>query len=166
MGVASFLLDEAVLLKDVSNSSSMADSSSLELADRKLSSKPVMEYSYSSSSSLLSESSSSTSVMISLRGVAPVGRERRIPVGTVPILMGVLGGKRLSKNSGDSMGPKVTLLRVLLLGGSSSVLVVLSSKDLESKELLRDLFRAPGEGEEVKDSFISWMEAREDFLDR
>lgn len=119
-GVASFLPPTE------SSSSSPSPSSSSELKDRKLSSKPVMEYSSSSSSpSLLLSVSSSTSSMTSLTW-QEVGRERRVPMGTDPVLMGVLGGKRLSKNSGESMGPKVTLLRVLFLAGSSSVLVVTS----------------------------------------
>lgn len=104
-------------------------------------------------------------------------RERRMPEGAEPALMGVIGGRRLSKNSGESMGPKVTLLRVILLGGSESSLLAgrkPESSEPESSEvllltllLLRDRFLPLG-GVGVADSSTSWMEVRrdEDFLDR
>ena len=43
------------------------------------------------------------------------GSERRFPPGVDPAFTGVLGGKCLSKYSGERQGPKVTLFRELFL---------------------------------------------------
>ena len=91
-----------------------------------------------------------------------LGKDRRTPEASDPALMGVVGGRRLSKNSGESKGPKVTLLRALFLEGSSS-----SKRDLEKTEvllLLLSRLRFLLCGEKV-DSSVSSMEARDAFLE-
>lgn len=93
------------------SSFSLSSSSLEEELERKVSSKPVMEYSYSSLSASLSDelapsiSSSITSSSDSLEVVM----ERLCPLGVTPAFIGVLGGRCLSNTSGESMGPNVTL---------------------------------------------------------
>lgn len=52
-----------------------------------------------------------------------VDSERRCPIGVNPAFTGVLGGIHLSNTSGESAGPKVTLLRVRFSEGSKGVRV-------------------------------------------
>lgn len=92
-------------------------------------------------------------------------KERRFPLAEHPALMGVLGGRRLSINSGESMGPKVTLLRSFLILDLRFSLVVVSGvvfKSREVLEVLKDRLRLIGV---ATDSSLSWMEARDDFLE-
>ena len=77
--------------------------------ERKVSSNPVIEYSYSSSVSLSDRLASSISSSITSSSVSLVETERLSPPGVTPVLIGVLGGSFLSNTSGESMGPNVTL---------------------------------------------------------
>ena len=74
--------------------------------------------------------------------------------------MGVAGGSRLSKYSGERSGPKVTLLRVLLRGGSLGVDISTIIVDMvfSTKALLR------GEGE-ILSSSTSGMDINDDLRD-
>ena len=95
-----------------------------------MSSKPVMEYSYSSLSTSLSlsdELASISSSITSSRGSLEE-IERLWPVGSVPGFIGVLGGRFLSNTSGDSIGPNVTLLRDRLSFGALSSALVIGTK--------------------------------------
>lgn len=88
--------------------------------------------------------------------------ERLWPLGLVPGFIGVLGGRCLSKTSGDSIGPNVTLLRDRLLIGPLSSALVTGTKSYtiaESLALLR------GDGETVVSS-SSLIDMREELRDR
>ena len=84
------------------------------------------------------------------------GSERRIPPGVDPTLTGVLGGKHLSKYSGERQGPKVTLFR-------EPFLVVLEF-ELPMYDFSRPLFVGAGDGDIV--SSTSGMDMREEWRER
>ena len=137
-------------LSSISFSFTSSSSSSLEV-----SSNPVMLY--SSPPQLCSScSSSSSSKTFGITKWAE-GNERWDPLGVDPAFTGVLGGKRLSKNSGERAGPNVTLLRERFLGGPPCADngELLASRahfeDMSEDRRLREV-EAVGKGDKVSSS--------------